>query len=60
MTNDVFDEMLAHDLAGQLDLIQRAYTPGNAEKIDRALLTVIDVRRMVSTGMHEWSNESED
>ncbi|WP_299506647.1 hypothetical protein [uncultured Roseobacter sp.] len=60
ITNDVSDEMLAHNLSAQLGLIQRAYAKGDTKKINHALLTVIDLRRMVSKGTHEWLNERED
>lgn len=60
MTKDISDEKLALNLGARLDLVQQAYATGDAEKIDHALLTVIDVRRMVSTGMREWLNVGED
>ncbi|WP_299409124.1 hypothetical protein [uncultured Roseobacter sp.] len=51
--------MLAHNLSAQLGLIQRAYEKGDTEKINHALLTVIDLRRMLSTGTHASGSTKE-
>lgn len=52
--------VLADDLALQAATIAAAYADGRREAIDRALFSVVDVRRLKVTGILDWFREGDD
>ncbi|MBW3245634.1 hypothetical protein KUV57_23655 [Epibacterium sp. DP7N7-1] len=55
---DLSDFELGHDLIAQRDLLMRAYDSADDERIEAALIRVVNVRRMKKNGTLDWQKPS--
>ena len=55
---DLSDFELGHDLIAQRDLLMQAYDSADDERIEAALIRVVNVRRMKKNGTLDWQRPS--
>ncbi len=55
---DLSDFELGHDLIAQRDLLMQAYDSADDERIEAALIRVVNVRRMKKNGTLNWRRPS--